>query len=165
MKLFPHLRIRFAGRACLALMLGCAAGCAPLGTQRLPYEQILVGAVTARVQVAATPQIRERGLMYRTHLDADAGMLFVYPSARRLTFWMKNTLLPLDIGYFDDQGFLIEVHRMIPQPGVSDEKLKTYVSSEPALSALEMNAKWFERHNLRRYARLKLPRDIVAVGD
>jgi len=53
--------------------------------------------IPIRVELATTEPERERGLMYRNHLDPDAGMLFVFPRAAALTFWMKNTLIPLDM--------------------------------------------------------------------
>ena len=53
--------------------------------------------VSFRVEVALTPEEHARGLMYRSHLDADAGMLFVFDDARVQRFWMKNTLIPLDM--------------------------------------------------------------------
>ena len=158
-----NFKIRFWFGVLSAAVIGAA--CSPLQTERLAVLQISVGDARATVEVAATPRTRERGLMYRAKLEPNAGMLFVYPSARRLAFWMKNTLIPLDIGYFDGDGFLIEVLRMKPQPGEGDDRLKTYTASEPAKYALEMNEQWFERKNLRRYAKLKLPRNIVAVED
>jgi len=50
-----------------------------------------------RVEVALTPEEHQRGLMYRQHLDPDAGMLFVFPEPRVQVFWMKNTFIPLDM--------------------------------------------------------------------
>ena len=53
--------------------------------------------LTFRVELATSEPQRERGLMYRNHLDSDAGMLFVFEHEAPLTFWMKNTLIPLDM--------------------------------------------------------------------
>jgi len=53
--------------------------------------------IPIRVELALTEKDRERGLMFRNHLDPDAGMLFVFPREEPLTFWMKNTLIPLDM--------------------------------------------------------------------
>lgn len=53
--------------------------------------------VTVRAEVARTPAQTQRGLMYRRQMDADAGMLFLFPRARHMTFWMRNTYLPLDM--------------------------------------------------------------------
>lgn len=114
--------------------------------------EISVGGVPALVEIASTPEEREKGLMFRERLNENEGMLFVFPEEKPLSFWMKNTLIPLDVGFFDAGGFLIEVQRMEPDDGKT-----VHQSPEPGVYALEMNAGWFERHGLRRYARLKLP--------
>ncbi|WP_112310057.1 DUF192 domain-containing protein [Pseudogemmobacter bohemicus] len=62
------------------------------------------------VEIADTAASRARGLMYRETLAPDAGMLFVYDSPRRAEFWMKNTLIPLDIIFADAQGRVTVVH-------------------------------------------------------
>lgn len=141
-----------------SLVLLAFVACDSLRTQHLKQEIIKVGGQAVRAEIAATPEERERGLMYRTSLGENEGMLFIFPEARFQAFWMKNTLVPLDIGYFDDQGFLIEVHQMRPDDGTA-----RYPSSEPALYALEMNTGWFEKHGLRKYARLELPRPMKGL--
>lgn len=132
--------------------------CDGLLTQQLKVIDIYVDEIHVRAELAQTPETRQRGLMYRSKLGLDEGMLFVFPRPRMQSFWMKNTLIPLDIAYFDSQGFLINIHTMEPDGGK-----KTYPSSEPALYALEMNKGWFKKHGLRKYARLKLPGDIKGL--
>ena len=67
-------------------------------------------------------------------------MLFIFSRERRLTFWMKETLIPLDVIYLDTSGTIVSIHTMQPEPGVHDAFLTRYSSDGPALYALEVNA-------------------------
>ena len=66
---------------------------------------------TVRVEVAASEPQRETGLMYRNHLEEDAGMLFVFPAPSHQAFWMKNTEIPLDMIFADSRGRVIGIVR------------------------------------------------------
>lgn len=68
------------------------------------------GKASFSVEVADTPDTRQKGLMFREKLALSAGMLFVYDTPRRASFWMKNTLIPLDIIFADDTGRVTKVH-------------------------------------------------------
>ncbi len=120
--------------------------------QKLKTLRIRVGGYPVTAEIAATPEERQRGLMYRTSMEENEGMLFVFPREEIKSFWMKNTYIPLDVGYFDSQGFLIEYMTMQP-----DDGSRLHTSSEPALYALEMNQGWFRKHGLKKYAKLELP--------
>ncbi len=96
------------------------------------------------LEIAATPAERGRGLMHRESLPEDTGMLFVFSSENTLSFWMKNTLIPLDILYIDSTGVVVDIQTMIPQPGAPNSELRTYPSAAPAQYALEINAGFAE---------------------
>ena len=66
------------------------------------------------VQIAVTPEELSQGLMFRNNLDKNHGMLFAFNYPKRMSFWMKNVPIPLDIGYFDSNGRLIEIHSLYP---------------------------------------------------
>ncbi|MHC4473737.1 MAG: DUF192 domain-containing protein [Planctomycetota bacterium] len=107
------------------------------------------GGTVARVEVAADPASRHRGLMERDSLQADTGMLFVYPTERPLEFWMKNTRIPLSICFIDRAGVVVRILDMEPDPGTPDHLLPRYRSGRPATYALEMERGWFRAKGVR----------------
>ncbi len=115
------------------------------------YFPISVGGVTINLQLAVTDAEMERGLMFRRDVGLTQGMLFVYPGPRKVSFWMRNTPTPLEIGYFSGDGILREVYSLVPH----DERS---VSSrrEDIQYALEVRAGWFETTGVKPGARLDL---------
>ena len=103
------------------------------------------------VELALTPQKQAQGLMYRTHLPKDNGMLFVFSEPASQSFWMKNTSIALDIGYFTKEGILREIYPLYPH------SLNAVRSRRKDIQfALEVNQGWFEEKNLTPGARLDL---------
>lgn len=109
------------------------------------------------VEVAETPGERERGLMYREELDIEDGMLFVFPDEDYRGFWMKNTLIPLDIIFVDKKRRIINIEEAYPEPNTLDENLKTYRSEEPAKYVIETNSSFTERKNVEEGDRVDIP--------
>jgi uncharacterized membrane protein (UPF0127 family) len=106
---------------------------------------------TIQAELALSPKEMARGLMERTEMDENDGMVFLYGQPIQASFWMKNTLIPLDIGYFNSEGVLLEVYRMYPR----DESAVQSRSKEIRF-ALEMNQGWFSANRIRPGAVLDL---------
>jgi len=117
----------------LLTWLSCAVASEPL-------LDLSVGDVRLQAEYARSPAERERGLMERTELAADRGMLFRFDDFRRHCLWMKDTPLPLSAAFMDEQGRIVDV--------IDLEPLSTAIrcSREPARYALEVNQGWFRQH-------------------
>lgn len=114
-----------------------------------------VGKQKITAYIADDTAKRERGLMFVEKLPANTGMLFVFEHIQPLGFWMKNTLIPLAIGFFDDKGVLIDVQEMKVAESLMDREPPTYQSRGPGLFALEMPQGWFKKAGIRVGAKLK----------
>lgn len=129
--------------AALAFLLGAAACGEPAPAQNadglvrepLAIETVAGGRHEFRVEVADSPEERAQGLMLRTEMAADAGMLFEYPAPQYITMWMANTILPLDMVFIAAGGRILNiVERTVPQ------STETIPSAAPAMAVLELNA-------------------------
>lgn len=100
------------------------------------------------IELAQTPEQQQFGLMYIHKLKPNEGMLFDFGTESKRSFWMKNTFIPLSIGYFDAQGKLFEIIDMEPVKSEL-ETPKSYPSSKPARYALEMNQGWFMKNGIK----------------
>ena len=109
--------------------------------------------VEVRVEIADDASERARGLMHRTALAENRGMLFVFPDEERLSFWMKNTLIPLSVAFMDSEGRIVDIQDMKPL----DDEPPSYVSAEPARYALEVNRGFFEERGVEVGDRAELP--------
>ncbi len=107
-------------------------------------------------EIAATEDQHERGLMFRQNLGKDNGMLFIFNDEMTRSFWMKNTLIDLSIGYFNKDKKLIDVQEMKAVTSILQQEIPSYPSRAPAQYALEMNPNWFTKNRIEKGAVLKL---------
>lgn len=119
---------------------------------------IRIGDRTVQMQIAALPAELQKGLMFRKEMGEDEGMLFVFMTAQPQGFWMRNTILPLDIGYLDPTGELREIYPMYPH----DER-PVNSRSRNIQFCLEMNQGWFARSGVKPGARLDLKAVAAAL--
>lgn len=94
-------------------------------------------------QVAASPEQRSTGLMFRKDMPPSEGMLFVFEQASVQCFWMKNTLLPLSAAFVADDGTIVNLADMKPQTTDS------HCSTQPVRYVLEMNQGWFGKKGIK----------------
>ena len=128
------------------------------GCDQPQLHPIKVGKSDALVEIAANYESRSIGLMHREALLENSGMLFIFPQDQVLKMWMLNVPIPLDVGFFDRQGRLINVHTMAVDGGET-----IHQSEAPARYALEMHAGWFARNNLASGALLQMPKALREI--
>jgi uncharacterized membrane protein (UPF0127 family) len=125
----------------------------PSGLRTLVIDASGGKKVEVRVEVADDLAEQAKGLMDRTTLGENRGMLFVYPGERELSFWMKNTLIPLSIAFIDSERRIIDIQDMKPL----DDEPPHYVSAEPTQYALEVNQGFFESRGVKVGDSVELP--------
>jgi uncharacterized protein len=142
-----------------AMLSGCTNGCkkpdapaaAPQEGPSLPTAaqpklqtmKLWLGAEEMLVELALTGQQQQTGMMYRTNLAENAGMLFVFGGPHRASFWMKNCPLPLSAAYIDPEGVILEIHDLQPHNTNS-----VVAASERVQFVLETSQGWFGRHHV-----------------
>ena len=141
-----RLRAALAGFALTGL---AAAAFAQDGPQSLPKIRLNAGIHNIDAQLAQTPEQREIGLMFRSAMPANEGMLFTFERAGQQCFWMKNTLIPLDAAFVDDNGRVVNIGHMKPQT------LEGHCSEKPVRFVLEMNDGWFAKRGIKPGSMLK----------
>src|ERR1017187_5042462 len=139
-------------RAFLAICAGACvtfAAVAQTGPQSLPKVRLNAGIHNIDAELAQTAEEREIGLMFRTSLGANQGMLFAFGRPGQQCFWMKNTLIPLDVAFIADDGAIVNVDRMKPQT------LDGHCSEKPVRFVLEMNDGWFAKRGIKAGQKLR----------
>ena len=104
------------------------------------------GTVKVRVEVADSSKERARGLMFREELPREAGMVFLVDEPTTGGFWMKNTLIPLSIAFWDREGRILAILDMEPCP---EEPCPVYYPEVAWIGAVEVNQGFFDRHGVQ----------------
>ena len=138
----------FSSAILVALVPSYAQGAPQMNLERI---KLTSGMHRMEVQVAATPEQRQTGLMLRKDMPEHEGMIFVFEQASELCFWMKNTLLPLSAAFIEDDGTIVNIEDMMPQT------LDSHCSAKPVRYVLEMNKGWFKRKGIKAGAKLQGP--------
>jgi uncharacterized membrane protein (UPF0127 family) len=132
-----------------AISLTATAQDAP--QMNLERVKLAAGMHRLDVQVAATPEQRQIGLMFRKDMPQHEGMIFVFEQAAQQCFWMKNTLLPLSTAFIADDGTIVNIEEMKPLV------LDGHCSTQPVRYVLEMNKAWFSKKGLKAGSKLQGP--------
>jgi uncharacterized protein len=133
----------------LILGLALAATAAAAQAPALRTVELGAGMHLIRAEVADRDATRSLGLMHRTSLPQNGGMLFVFDADAPYCMWMKNTLIPLSVAFLDDQGAIINIADMQPLTEQS------HCATRPARYALEMTQGWFTQRGIRAGTRLR----------
>ena len=143
------MRFRF----CAALFVGVffvvlCAGAQIAGDtgapQHLRVVDLHIGSATLHTEVAANETQREIGLMHVAKMGDNDGMIFLMPAVERVSFWMKDTLIPLSIAFIDPNGTILEIHDMKAMDTTTLNSDSTQVAY-----ALETNLHWFALNGIK----------------
>jgi hypothetical protein len=136
------------------LMAACTTGAQALESQVLPAQAACFvseeQSVAVSLEWAETAEQRRIGLMGREKLEERSGMLFDYGSLQSAenSFWMRNTLIALDIAYVNEHGSIVAINRMEPCTSVAAFNCPTYPAGAEFVQAVEMNAGFFSRYQI-----------------
>ena len=107
-------------------------------------------------ELALSRQNQFKGLQNRSFLPKNSGMIFVYPRPKILSFWMKNTKIPLSIAFIDKNGIITQIEKL--KPG----SLKAAKSKVKCLYALEVNQDWFSNHGIKEGDHIQIPIELIS---
>jgi uncharacterized membrane protein (UPF0127 family) len=118
----------------LLTSLGCFAK-----SELIPMR---LGGGSLEVELADTPLLRQKGLQHRKSLPQNRAMLFVFPVSGKLSFWSKDTSIPLSIAFLDNTGKIVQIAELPPQ------QTQSVVSDLSVRYALEVNSGWFDKNSV-----------------
>ena len=108
-----------------------------------------------KVEIADNNYSRSQGLMFRSHLDEDAGMLFIFDKPAVLNFWGQNTFIPLDIAFIDKEDVIVKIASI---ERMSEENISSHIK---CVCALEVNKGFFKENKITEGYRVNLDRDEI----
>ena len=143
---------------CAAVICGCEREAVPAVAQfpavdpgeptqaqpQLQTMKVYIGSQEMLAELALTPQQQRTGMMFRTNMAENAGMLFPLPYTQQASFWMKNCPYALSAAYIDEEGIIQEIHDLHP----FDTNSVTAARSNIRF-VLETPPGWFERHQIK----------------
>ena len=131
--------------SCIAFSLtGCSEEAKAEHAPPNQWFEIQLGDKNIDVQIAYKQAEMAKGLMHRTSMGDNQGMIFFYDPPKQMSFWMRNTKIALDIGFFTSDGILSEVYPMYPMDETSVKSRRNDL-----LIALEMNLGWFAKNGIK----------------
>jgi uncharacterized protein len=133
----------------IAVLSLAAIASAQEAPQKLAQVRLTAGIHNINAELASTPPQREIGLMFRSVMAANDGMLFIFERPGQQCFWMKNTLIPLSVAFIGDDGSVVNIDDMKPQT------LDSHCSAKPVRFVLEMNEGWFAKRGIKAGSRLR----------
>jgi uncharacterized membrane protein (UPF0127 family) len=110
---------------------------------KLPSIKLWLGPEELDAEMALTPIQEATGMMFRTNLAENAGMIFVQPQPEQASYWMTNCPLPLAAAYIDPEGTILEIHEL-----KSNDPTPVLSASDNVQFVLEVNSHWFDRHHI-----------------
>ena len=122
----------------------------PFCQNHVKIVKLVLNNTVMNTEIACSEQEKEYGLMNRKSLPLNQGMLFIFDRTQTLSFWMKNTLIDLSIAYIDQDWNIVDIREMKAQD------LTPIISKKPAIFALEANANWFSKNNIKIGDKIKM---------
>ena len=143
------VRVFFALALIVTTSVACAQSDRVNGAPSAAASIVIIEAETGDhrfdVELADDNEERRMGLMYRESLAPDAGMLFDFETTQPVSMWMKNTLIPLDMAFIDENGVIQRI-----APMTTPRSLQSVASGAPVMAVLEVNGGTFERLGVKR---------------
>lgn len=149
---------------CCMLLFASATGCQSSSKNNKLTERVIIAGESFNLEVAADSYSRTRGLMGRTEIDEDGGMLFIFSNEQLQQFWMGYCLVDIDVIFIDSNGVVTATHEMKCERLIGDDeseiryraRLADYDSVLPAQFVIELRGGWLERLKVKSGDRLEL---------